>query len=62
MERSSRVISRPLRLGILTLDGRYFRTGSSAFTSPRSIISASNNEVNTLVMEPISKRVSPSRV
>ena len=54
MERSSSVIWRPLRLGTFTVAGRNFATGSSGFTSPFSIMSASTSEVKTLVTEPIS--------
>ena len=54
------MIARPPRSGILTSGGRYFATGSLSATSPRRTASASSSEVNTFVIEPISKTVSPS--
>src|SRR5438093_7690217 len=61
VESSASVILRPLRSGILTAAGRYFDTGSVTATSPRRAMSMSSRDVNTLVIEPISKTVSPSR-
>ena len=58
--RSCNVIERPFRSGIFTSGGRYFATGSESATSPRRTMSASSSAVNTLVIEPISNRVSPS--
>ena len=58
--RSTKVLLRPPRSGMVTLSGRCLATGSSSLTSPRRAISLSNSDVNTLVFEPISKSVSLS--
>ena len=52
-----KVILRPLRSGTLALPGRYFEMGSVSATSPRRTIPISTSDVNTLVIEPISKIV-----
>ena len=58
VDRSCSVIARP-RSGTLTLAGRYFEIGSVSATSPRCTAWASRSDVNTLLIEPISKSVSP---
>ncbi len=51
-------MARP-RSGTLTLAGRYFEIGSVSAISPRCTASVSKSDVNTLLIEPISKSVSP---
>ena len=58
--RSISRICLPPRSGSRTAGGRYFATGSSRLTSPRSAMSASRMAVKTLVIEPISKTESAS--
>ena len=60
MARSTSRIGLPSATGIFTSAGRYFCTGSSSLTSPRSTMSASSVAVKTFVTEPISYTVSGS--
>ena len=55
------MISRAFRAGTFTVEGRYFATGSSSATSPFRTMSARMSDVKTLVIDPISKTVLPSR-
>ena len=66
--RCIRVILFPSRSGITTVSGRNFSIGSSRLTSPFPTMSARIIDVNTFVIDPISKSVfssidgSPGRV